>query len=216
MFNIFYCGPRPWDSTPWLERTGSDIVGVKKMQDKAQIFPLFVENVYCGAANILKQEMLSLGGEVSVHKLTINCKQEYTHILILGTLKEYKLLIAKLKAQIWKLKDLSGDIKIVLENLEAIGQYTPRIINGGEIKYKILKPSLNLARDLRDYPLTSLHTCQEPICLEANSLWSNNMDDLQEYILGLQSKGYLVAIQSIDSSQTALCQYLGVNFIISE
>ncbi|MCS4521338.1 hypothetical protein JTS97_02945 [Clostridium botulinum] len=49
------------------------------------------------AANIIKQEILALGGDCAVNKYCINCKVETSDIILLGTKRQYKKLLQKLK-----------------------------------------------------------------------------------------------------------------------
>ena len=119
--NIFYCGEGVWKadaSKGWMELTGSDPHGIRIMMEKDQIYPIFVTNIYFGAGNILKQDMLSLGGDVVVHKFFVNGKMESSSIVLLGTAKQYRLLQTKMYAQHWGLKELAGDLKIIMENLK--------------------------------------------------------------------------------------------------
>lgn len=119
-YNIFYCGGGIWrssDSREWMQKTSSDPSGIRIMMEKDQIYPIFVTNVYFGAGNILKQDLLSLGGDVAVHKFFVNAKQEYGNIILLGTAKHYRLLQTKMYAQHWGLKELAEELKIVMENL---------------------------------------------------------------------------------------------------
>jgi hypothetical protein len=119
--NIFYCGEGVWKAEPskgWMELTGSDPHGIRIMMEKDQIYPIFVTNIYFGAGNILKQDMLSLGGDVVVHKFFVNGKMESGSIILLGTAKQYRMLQTKMYAQHWGLKELAEDLKIVMENLK--------------------------------------------------------------------------------------------------
>lgn len=65
--------------------------------NKSYIQPLKIFQVRTPAANIIKQEMLALGGDCVVNHNCITCKQDYTDILLLGTKKHYLKIIPKLK-----------------------------------------------------------------------------------------------------------------------
>ena len=65
--------------------------------NKSYIQPLKIFQVRTPAANIIKQEMLALGGDCVVNHNCITCKQDYTDILLLGTKKHYLKVIPKLK-----------------------------------------------------------------------------------------------------------------------
>jgi dihydropteroate synthase len=60
---------------------------------------LLLEGVKLYAANILKQSMLSIGGDVAVHRHVISGKVELSNCVIIGDIRHYRLLIEKLKSQ---------------------------------------------------------------------------------------------------------------------
>lgn len=66
------------------------------MTAKSEIMPLKIAKVRTPAANILKQEMLAAGGDCVVNAACVTCSGEHTDVLLLGTVKHYKMLIHKL------------------------------------------------------------------------------------------------------------------------
>ncbi|MDD4146306.1 MAG: dihydropteroate synthase [Clostridia bacterium] len=101
-----------------FQKIGCDWRGSQIMLAKSRIIPLFLKEVKSPGANILKQQMLSLGGEAVVGRGVVNCSQEYSDVLLLGTVKEYELLVEKIIRQPWGLNDLGERIKTLLGNLE--------------------------------------------------------------------------------------------------
>ena len=97
---------------------GCDPQSCQIMSKKSKIIPLFLKEVKSPAANILKQQMLSLGGEAVVGRGVINYSQEYSDVLLLGTIKEYELLLEKLFQQPWGLKTLAEKLQLLLENFQ--------------------------------------------------------------------------------------------------
>lgn len=93
-----------------------DETGIKIMAGKSIFSVLKIEDIDSVLANVLKQEMLSLGGEVAVPRDVITGRLKRTDCLILGTLSQYTKLIEKLKHQPWGLDKVSGEIKTALEN----------------------------------------------------------------------------------------------------
>ncbi len=73
-----------------------------------------VDNVDTKAANILKQNMLSIGGEVSLPREVFDYGGVKVSALISGNLKHFKQLIAKLKRQPFGLKALSAELEVLL------------------------------------------------------------------------------------------------------
>lgn len=63
---------------------------------KSSILPFKLLQVRTPAANIIKQEMLAAGGDAAVPSGCITCAEKYVDIILLGTLKHYRLLLAKL------------------------------------------------------------------------------------------------------------------------
>ena len=78
---------------------------------KAEILPLKLLEVRTPAANILKQEMLAAGGDAVVPTGCIVNADKYVDVLLLGTLKQYKLLLAKLEQmQYFGLKQVAEEL----------------------------------------------------------------------------------------------------------
>ncbi|TAN62005.1 dihydropteroate synthase, partial [bacterium] len=63
---------------------GVDSGGIEIMSPKAEICLVRVNRVGIFAANILKQEALSLGADTAVSKDTLTGKVKYTDCLIMG------------------------------------------------------------------------------------------------------------------------------------
>lgn len=72
---------------------------VRIMRDKAVFRLVKLHCVRNAVANILKQEMISSGGDATVSQWTVNCARPKTDVLLMGTIKHYKLLIAKMRMQ---------------------------------------------------------------------------------------------------------------------
>ncbi|MEM4633840.1 MAG: hypothetical protein QW275_01665 [Candidatus Anstonellaceae archaeon] len=72
---------------------------VRIMRDKAVFRLVKLHNVRNAVANIIKQEMISSGGDATVSQWTVNCSRPTTDVLLMGTIKHYKLLIAKMRMQ---------------------------------------------------------------------------------------------------------------------
>ena len=80
-----------------MEHLGVYPPSVAIMLNKGKIVPLKVLQVRTPAANIIKQEMLAVGGECATPGTTIACSVPFVDILLLGTRKHYNLLLKKLK-----------------------------------------------------------------------------------------------------------------------
>lgn len=118
-----------------LDRIGTDPYGISAMVPKAVHLNLLLEKLECRAANILKQEMLSIGGDVAVARGSVSCTIDSTDALIMGTRKQVSTLADKLSSQPFGLRDISKNIQAALSNLEKTDfrLNTPRrTINIGE------------------------------------------------------------------------------------
>ncbi len=81
-----------------MQQMGVHVGGVEIMTQKSQLLPLKFLAVRTPAANIIKQEMLALGGDCATPVGAINCAADYVDILLLGNAKTYQLLLTKLEA----------------------------------------------------------------------------------------------------------------------
>lgn len=72
---------------------------VKIMAPKAVFLVLKLRDVRNAVANIIKQEMLALGGDATVSQYTVNCAREKTDVLVMGTLKQVQRLAVKMRMQ---------------------------------------------------------------------------------------------------------------------
>ncbi len=97
---------------------GSDKVGISLMSSKAVHRTIKISGLTPKQANIIKQEMLSRGGETAVARGVIDCSQDSSSILVLGTVKQIEGMIAKLKIQPFGLSTVANQLTEVIENLE--------------------------------------------------------------------------------------------------
>jgi dihydropteroate synthase len=99
-----------------MKRVGVDPTGVKLMEGKTLHLNLKVEGIDPRKANLLKQEMLSLGGDVAVDGRGLDCSTKQTDALLMGTQKHFEKLILKLE-QYPDLHPLGQSIKEALKNI---------------------------------------------------------------------------------------------------
>jgi dihydropteroate synthase len=101
-----------------LTQIGADASGVKVMTPKAIHRVIKVEDVPVKAAVIIKQEMLSKGGEAAVSRGVGNFSVEISDVLMMGTVKQFNKVIAKLRAQPFGLIKLAEMLCETINNLE--------------------------------------------------------------------------------------------------
>lgn len=90
--------------------------GLEIMADKSVFRAVKIKDVSVTAANILKQDMLSRGGEAATSKGTIDHSDAKTDLILFGTEHQYKGLIERLKDQQFRLPEIAAQIDWVLKN----------------------------------------------------------------------------------------------------
>jgi dihydropteroate synthase len=98
-----------------FEQIGVHPAGTRIMIPKAQSLIIKIDNISAISANVLKQEMLSLGGEAAVSQEAIAGRGRKTSCILIGTLRHYRDLISKLKYQPWGLSELAEEIQEVIK-----------------------------------------------------------------------------------------------------
>lgn len=106
-----------------MEKVGAHPLSFPIFKRKSSIILLKIFNISSPTANVLKQEMLSVGGDVVVHKNSIDCKVDRTDVILMGTKKHYDILIQKIENL--KYFDLS---RVVYELKEYFGKEKPKLI----------------------------------------------------------------------------------------
>lgn len=100
-----------------IDRIGADRRSFRYFSAKSGTLLLSVNNLDVRAANALKQEMLSRGGDIIVHKRTIECGIPRTDALLMGTPGQFSRLVDKLaEMPYWGLDQLKKDLEVSLRN----------------------------------------------------------------------------------------------------
>lgn len=94
-----------------FQKIGSDDLGAKIMAKKSDIHHLFIKDLHVGAANILKQDALSIGADLAVPIGTILAKDKYVDCVLIGTTKHFEILSKKELAQPFGLKTIAYELK---------------------------------------------------------------------------------------------------------
>ena len=95
-----------------------DPYGIEIMLPKAINYVIKINSLPSIQANILKQEMLSLGGDVAVTRDALTGKAKQTDCLIIGSLSHYRALSEKLKKQPFGLDRLSSGLSALIANYQ--------------------------------------------------------------------------------------------------
>ena len=100
-----------------LKRIDVDPFGIEAMVPKMENLNILLEGIECKVANIMKQEMLSIGGDVAVARGSVDCSIDKTDVVIMGTIKHVTKFVDKISVQQFGLKEISGNIKKLLSNI---------------------------------------------------------------------------------------------------
>ncbi len=100
-----------------MERLGADPPGIGLMFPKGLTRAIRLSAVPCKIANLLKQELLSRGGDCAVSHGTLTHAVEVTDVLMIATERQYGKLIRKLKRQdFFGLPEFSEELAACIRN----------------------------------------------------------------------------------------------------
>ncbi len=116
-----------------MRKIGVSEDGINIMGKKGNFIVLRIENLPLKGAILLKQEALAAGMECALPWCTAALKCESTDAILFGTLRQFEILIEKMKRQPFKGKDMASEME------EAIENYSKRefVIEAREHKIKI-------------------------------------------------------------------------------
>lgn len=97
-------------------KLGCDKTGAKILDKKSKLHTLFIKDLHVGAANILKQDALSIGADLAVPSGVIVARDNYVDAILIGTTKHFETLSRKELAQPFGLKNLAKELKSFIEN----------------------------------------------------------------------------------------------------
>jgi dihydropteroate synthase len=100
-----------------FKKIGVDPYGIDAMAPKTINVNILIENQPCKIANIIKQEMLSIGGDAAVARGSVSCSVAISDILIMGTVKQISALAKKIEKQPFGLSLIARDISEILVSI---------------------------------------------------------------------------------------------------
>jgi dihydropteroate synthase len=104
----------PLDAERELRAVNVDSGGIAMMASKMLTRCVKLTGLQCRQANILKQEMLTLGGDAAVARGTVACSIDKTDVILIGTDKQLHTLCSKLAPQPFGLPALAAELKQIL------------------------------------------------------------------------------------------------------
>jgi dihydropteroate synthase len=137
-----------------VTKTGAQIIN-----NKARYNYIFIEKLNVIGANILKQEALSIGGELATPKNTITHEDLFVDCLLIVTNKQIEILSKKLLAQPFKLKKIAKELnlltskKIFKQEIMGILNVTPdSFYENSRVTEKTIIENINkIIKDGADY-----------------------------------------------------------------
>lgn len=109
-----------------LQELKVDAGGVSILQDKGEIHLIRIVDLHVGAANILKQDALSIGADLAVPRGTVTAMEPRVNAILIANERQLQQLAKKEKAQPFGLKALSLELESYChrkksENIQIMG-----------------------------------------------------------------------------------------------
>ena len=120
------------DSKKLLHTLGVDEGGINILSSKMQMHLISIKELHVGAANILKQDALSIGADLAVPRGTVIAKTPYVDVLLIATQKQLETLSKKELAQPFGLKELAGKLKEIAKAKKPTKTQIMGIINAND------------------------------------------------------------------------------------
>ena len=120
-----------------MEKMAVHPVGIQIMAPKAELCPVKLFQVKSPAANIIKQEMLSMGCECVTVKGAINCSVPVGDVLLLGNKNQYRHLVEKLETmRAWfGFAEVIADLKAYLDETPLV----TTLADGRQLTYEKMR-----------------------------------------------------------------------------
>ncbi|MDD4856862.1 MAG: dihydropteroate synthase [Candidatus Krumholzibacteria bacterium] len=108
-----------------LTEAGVDPQGIEILWRKADVIVLRVDHVPAPVANIVKQQLLSIGGDAAVHRDVITGGPSRSSVYIIGDRNRLSQLPAKLARQPFGLAELGAGIERMIATIERPPIFVP-------------------------------------------------------------------------------------------
>lgn len=105
------------EASALIKHIGSDPKSIPIMSPKMIHRVIEINDVVLQDAIIIKQDMLSVGGEVAVPKKTFELHEEKATILVCGTVYELRMLITKLKRHYSRIQQIAEELERLVETI---------------------------------------------------------------------------------------------------
>ncbi len=116
----------------YIKALDVDRGGVSILEAKHRHYLIEIKELHVGAANILKQDALSVGADLAVPKGTIVAERPRVDALLIGTKRELMRLASKEKMQPLGLKEVAAYLERVLQIQESKKTKVMGIVNAND------------------------------------------------------------------------------------
>jgi len=120
------------DAASWISKLNVEGGGRRILSEKMELQLYYIQDLHVGAANILKQDALSIGADLAVPKSTIICESPRVDCILMGTRKHMQILSRKELAQPFGLKTLAQELKKFLKQEKANRYQIMGVINAND------------------------------------------------------------------------------------
>lgn len=123
-----------------IDQIGADRAGREIMVNKGQFFLIKVYNVPLKGVILIKQEMLSKGGEAAVAREVGSLTPQRSDLLLMGTFRQFRSLIKKLKFQPFQSREVARELEEALQNYNRhhyLGGSSSRFLKVGDKNFKL-------------------------------------------------------------------------------
>ncbi len=115
-----------------LQELNVDAGGISILADKGKIHLIRIVDLHVGAANILKQDALSIGADLAVPRGTVTALEPRVNALLIANERQLQLLAKKEKAQPFGLKALALELERHCHRESALDIEIMGIINAND------------------------------------------------------------------------------------
>jgi dihydropteroate synthase len=120
------------DVKRYLKDLGVDGGGVNILASKAKRHIIYVKDLHVGAANILKQDALSIGADLAVPRGTVLAITPKVDCILIATGRELEILAKKELAQPFGLKELAKELQKICKVEQAKKVQIMGVINAND------------------------------------------------------------------------------------
>jgi len=116
----------------YLKELGVDGGGVSILTSKAKQHIIYIKELHVGAANILKQDALSIGADLAVPRGTVIARTPTVDCILIATGRELEILSRKELAQPFGLKELAKELQKILKAKKQESTQIMGVINAND------------------------------------------------------------------------------------